>query len=356
MRGISKIVIAAAIAAVPAFCQGWNPKLAAQYLDSREEAWNAWPTAKAASGGTCFSCHTNMTYLIARPVLRHALGEAQPTRFEKAALDGLRARVSATDAAVIKAGFAKEPLASQALGVEAIFAALFLGLEDLPAGKMSPATEQAFDRLWKLQIASGRNQGAWSWFELDLDPWETQASPFYGATLAAMAVAVTPEAYRQKSDVKEHVAALQHYLKSAAREEPLHNRMMLLWTVTLSTPERANLANEILGRQQSDGGWTLESLGPWKPRTQAAALPGSNAYATGMAALGLLKANVPPSNPKLAQAIEWLTKHQTSGGYWEAGSMNKHYEADSMQDGFMRDAATAFASLALLEAEKAQRP
>jgi hypothetical protein len=55
------------------FCQGWSPRLAADYLDARQQAWNAWSTAKAP-GGACFSCHTGMTYLIARPSLRRALG------------------------------------------------------------------------------------------------------------------------------------------------------------------------------------------------------------------------------------------------------------------------------------------
>ena len=52
-----------------AWCGDWNPRLAADYLDAREKAWFAWPVSKSA-GGNCVSCHTNMSYLMARPALR----------------------------------------------------------------------------------------------------------------------------------------------------------------------------------------------------------------------------------------------------------------------------------------------
>ena len=59
----------------------WNPALAARYLDARQQEWFAWKTAQSADG-PCVSCHTGLTYLLARPVLRRALHEAAPTAFE----------------------------------------------------------------------------------------------------------------------------------------------------------------------------------------------------------------------------------------------------------------------------------
>ena len=44
--------------------------------------------------------------------------------------------------------------------------------------------------------------------------------------------------------------------------------------------------------------------------------------------------------------LAWRTAIHSGG--WAAESMNKRYERDSMQSQFMRDAATGFASLALL--------
>src|SRR5579871_193068 len=69
-------------ACLPVWCGDWNPKLAEQYLDSRQKAWVAWPTAMA-SGVACVSCHTGLPYLVARPALRHALNETNgPTLYE----------------------------------------------------------------------------------------------------------------------------------------------------------------------------------------------------------------------------------------------------------------------------------
>ena len=55
-------------------CADWSPRLAADYLDSREKEWFAWKTAQTPSG-PCVSCHTGVTYLLVRPELRRKLGE-----------------------------------------------------------------------------------------------------------------------------------------------------------------------------------------------------------------------------------------------------------------------------------------
>src|SRR5437899_9389840 len=118
-RSIAVIILAA----VPCY---WSPRLAAEYLDSRQKEWFAWPAAKS-TGGPCVSCHTGLTYLLARPRLRRALGESEPTSYERGLLDGLRARVEKKSPSELSPG-AKEVFASQRFGVEAIFSALFLAL------------------------------------------------------------------------------------------------------------------------------------------------------------------------------------------------------------------------------------
>ena len=122
-------LVLAFLTAAPALAEDWNPRLAADYLDSRQKEWLAWKPANPP-GGPCISCHTNATYLLARPVLRKALGEKQPTEYETALTAALRSRVDKREAKDIYPAFAKEPLASQSLGAEAIHAALFLALED----------------------------------------------------------------------------------------------------------------------------------------------------------------------------------------------------------------------------------
>ena len=206
--------------------------------------------------------------------------------------------------------------------------------------------------MWSLQIREGKDQGAWAWFSLDLDPWETPDSRFYGAALAAMAVASAPPEYRKRPEIRERIDAMTSYLQGARDGQPLHNRLLLLWTNlpgALPKPARKALLDEIWSKQAADGGWTIQSLGPWKARPAAPPASGSDSYATGMAAFALEQSRIPRTDPRLTRALDWLKSHQDpASGSWAADSMNKRFEDGSMQIRFMRDAATAFASLALI--------
>jgi squalene-hopene/tetraprenyl-beta-curcumene cyclase len=343
------------LAALPGFCNDWNPRLAADYLDSRQKEWFAWAPAKA-SGGPCFSCHTGMTYLLARPALRRALGESRPTPYETGLVDGLRARVEKKSGKDISPAFANEPLASQAMGVESIFSALFLASQDADSGTMSTATQQAFDRMWSLQSQDWKAKGAWAWFSLNLDPWEMPESQFIGATLAALAVGTAPADYRKRPEVREDVAALSAYLAREHQAQPLHNRLYLLWASTRlpeALPEnlRKAILDEVWRTQESDGGWTMKALGPWTEHSAAPSSSGSNAYATGFVAFVLGNAGIDRTDARLVRARQWLKSRQNREfGYWTADSMNKVFKPDSMMVKFMQDAATSFAALALIEA------
>jgi squalene-hopene/tetraprenyl-beta-curcumene cyclase len=336
----------------------WKPRRAAEYLDAREKDWFAWPAAESA-GGTCVSCHTGMTYLLARPALRKLLGEAQPTPYETGLLAGLKERTEKNQRMFGSARFAKEPLASQGDGVQSILTALLLARSE-SSPTMSPVTEQAFSRMWAAQKREGPTKGAWAWFDFNDDPYETQDSAYYGATLAALAVGAAPTSYREQPDVKARVVDLAGYLQSGEDTQPLHNRLMLLW-VSAATPDAwprsrcGKLVDEALGKQQADGGWTMESLGPWKDHPEAAISSGSNNYATAVVALALEQAGWKASHPSLSKALRWLRVHQDPAGYWESISMNKRYDAGSMPDLFMRDGATAFAALALANADLRNR-
>src|SRR5260370_34343766 len=197
MDMLSRLIAVVAVAVLPGLCGDWSPRLAAEYLDSRQKEWFAWPAAKAP-GGTCLSCHTGMTYLFARPALRRALGESRPTSYETGLLDALRARVDKKEAKELFPAFAKEPVASQAVGVESILSALFLATDD--------AGRQAFERMWSLQNQDGKAKGAWAWFSLKLDPWEMPDSQFFGASLAALATGTTPAQYRNRPQIREKIA------------------------------------------------------------------------------------------------------------------------------------------------------
>src|SRR5271156_126605 len=77
------------LALTPAFCADWNAPLAEHYLDSRQKEWVAWPMA-LHSGVACVSCHTGLTYLLARPALRLSLHEKSgPTLYESLLVDSM---------------------------------------------------------------------------------------------------------------------------------------------------------------------------------------------------------------------------------------------------------------------------
>src|SRR5438128_1963561 len=107
-RGL-RVPVLIILTSLPGLAGDWSPKLAAQYLDSRQKEWFAWPPAKRF-GGPCISCHTGATYLLARPALRRVLDEPEPTPYETGLVDGLRARVGSGLEDALKTG--KEPVAS----------------------------------------------------------------------------------------------------------------------------------------------------------------------------------------------------------------------------------------------------
>jgi squalene-hopene/tetraprenyl-beta-curcumene cyclase len=345
------------LAAAPAFCQNWNPRLAEQYMDSRQKEWVAWPMAMH-SGVACVSCHTGLTYLLARPALRQALGEKTgPTLYEDVLDASMRATVIRTDANDLFAGL-KGPIVGQVYGAQVVLASLVLAMDDAPRGKLSPEGEKAFDRMWSLQLKSDPDKGAWPWSDFDLDPWETKDAAFYGAALAALATGLAPADYQARPEIQENIAALRAYLREGQKTTPLHNRVFLLWASSkvrglLPDAGQQAILSELWSKQQPDGGWSIQSLGQWKKRDAAEPVAvGSNAYATALIAFAALQAGVQPSQPNLSKALAWLKTHQDpQGGFWTAESMNhKHSTHGVMAEKFMSDAATGYATAALLAA------
>ena len=346
------------LAAAPAFCQSWNARLAEQYMDSRQKEWIAWPTA-LHSGVACVSCHTGLPYLVSRPALRRALGEhTGPTLYESVLVDGIRASVIRNDASDLFPGL-KGLIVDQVYGAQVIVSTVVLAMDDAPRGKLSPEGERGFQRLWSTQLKSGPDKGAWLWSDFDLDPWETKDSLYYGAALAALATGMAPAGYQARPEIQENVAALKAYLRDNIRGQSLHNRMFLLWassrlTGLLTPADKRELLDDLWSHQAPDGGWTTESFGNWKKRPAAPPAVGSNAYFTALAALATQEAGVKPSQAGLEKALAWLEAHQnTQGGYWAATSMNHQHAPQEMQAKFMTDAATGYATAALLAAGEA---
>jgi hypothetical protein len=197
--------------------------------------------------------------------------------------------------------------------------------------------------MWELQTADG----AWTWNSFDLNPWEQPESAYYGAAVAALAVGAGGAEYRERPET----ARLMSYLKRGFAAQPLQNRLLPVWAAAVPEPVRNATLDEIWAKQSADGGWALDALGPWKKQEKAAPAVGSSAYATAFAAAVLQKAGASASDPRMVRALDWLKARQDPKGYWDAASMNKVYAPESVPAGFMRDAATACASMALAGAQ-----
>jgi squalene-hopene/tetraprenyl-beta-curcumene cyclase len=324
----------------------WNPTLAAKYLDQRQRAWSVWAPADTPDGA-CFSCHTGMTYLLARPALRRLLNEKQPTKWETS----IKRKMTAD------AG--NEPQGDSLRVVETIFEALFLrdDAQTHDAQTIDEPRASALEQMWSLQYRDGKLKGGWDWYNANLEPWESPSSSYFEGTMAALAVGSTPREYQSKPEIRERTRALKQFLLNGVAERPLHSRLELLWSSTalsdLVTPSlRKSIIDEVEQKQSADGSWTLASLGPWPKHPDGANVQLPSAYATAFTAYVLLQAGIPPGETHLKKALEWLRTHQNrETGAWSASSINKHYPPGSMQELFLQDAATGFAAAVLAESE-----
>ena len=323
----------------------WDPATAANYLDERLAWWMSWEPAQRESETFCISCHTAVPYALSRSALRAVGDETVPVPQEEALLDNVRRRVR------LWAEVAPERL--EARGSEAILNSLVLASHDARYSRLSEDARLALDHLWELQLDHGEQSGSWPWLHADLEPWEEEGGPYYGAALAAVAVGTAPEGYAQEVANAEHVARLSSYLTGNYDNQNLFNRLTALWASTrlpglLEPADQARVVEETLALQQGDGGWSLLSLGPYYLRDGSPRVTESDGYATGMIAFVLLRTGAAPEHPGLRRALAWLSANQEAvDGSWPAHSLNKHRDPSSDIGRFMRDAATAYAVLAL---------
>jgi squalene-hopene/tetraprenyl-beta-curcumene cyclase len=343
----------------------WNAKAAAKYLDGRADWWLGWSGSARGQGTACLSCHTTVPFALARPALARHLGEKAPGAAEKRLLASLTKRVENWDRIVADAAPDKDPfvpfyskhMKPPALGTEAVVNALVLVNHDSRSagGVLGTTTRRALGHLWEQQ----QDNGAFRWLEFGLNPWETDGT-YYGASLAAVAVGTAGKDYFSQTDVQPKVAALTRYLRTQSSGQALHHRVVSLWASSvlpgiLSEQDRTRLVEEVLGAQESDGGWSLAKLGKkpvgegaWKSHAIYPEREVSDGYATGLVVLALKRAGVAADNPKLHRGIAWLAGRQKDGA-WPAHYINKKRNPQTDIGKFMRDAATAYAVLALVE-------
>src|SRR6266571_2467982 len=341
----------------------WDQKAAAAYLDRRAGWWMEWPKAARDHETFCVSCHTAVPYALSRPALRKALAEEAPSAIERRLLDNVTKRVrlwkevapfySDADRGVHKT--------VESRGTESVLNALILSSKDAQNGQLSLDTRMALDNMWAEQQTTGNKKGAWLWLRFANEPWEADDSDYYGATLAAVAAGTPPGSYRARPEIQYNLKMLREYLNRECAAQTTINRAVLLWASAkvpglLEAEKQKAIITELLGKQQADGGWSLSSLSGSSKRNDGTPQEAkSDGYATGLITYALQQAGIPRDNPQLKLGIAWLAGNQNkSEGFWQSYSLNKNIEHHITPSTalFMNDAATAYAVLALTEANR----
>jgi hypothetical protein len=124
---------------------------------------------------------------------------------------------------------------------------------------------------------------------------------------------LAPANYQSRPEIRENLATLTAYLRQGQKAQLLHNRLFLLWASTqlrdlLPDDDKQAILHDLWSKQEADGGWTLQSLGPWKKRDNVAPAVGSNSYATELAAFAAGQAGVKPSQTNLSRALVWFER------------------------------------------------
>ncbi|HEV3023199.1 MAG TPA: hypothetical protein VGX76_12065 [Pirellulales bacterium] len=369
LRQQAIVILAAILPANKATCEdvpapAWSAQAAASYLDERAGWWLNWSESARGQGTACVSCHTALPVALARPALSEPLGETAAGMIEEGLVDNVTKRVAHWEKIAAESAAGDDPFRSfysdripASLGTEAVLNALVLVNHDLRRAKgvLSAPAHKALRHLWEQQ----QPNGAWLWLDFGLNPWEKDGE-FYGASLAAVAVGMAGKDHYDQADVQAKVAALRRYLGTQSRNQPLHHRALALWASSwlsgvVDETERSQLVEELLDVQEADGGWSLAELGKiesatnrWETRGVFPEGSVSDGYATGLVVLACKSTGVEDVDAKLKQGSDWLRANQRDGT-WPATYLNVRRDPHNDVGKFMRDAATAFAILALTQ-------
>jgi squalene-hopene/tetraprenyl-beta-curcumene cyclase len=335
----------------------WNPTAAAAYLDGRAAWWSTWPNAARDHGTFCVSCHTTLSYALARPALDHALAERQPGPVESKILNNLLTRVRTwRDVEPFYPDQTRGiPKTSESRATEAVLNALVLANRDAQTGHLTADTRTALDHMWALQMKTGDVSGAWTWLNFRYEPWESPNSPYLGASLAALAVGLAPDGYVETADIQDQLKLLRGYFQREHERQPPLNQLMALWASAkvsglLTLEQRTALVSSTFSSQQPDGGWSTATLGNYKRVDGTPLDTRTDGYATGLVLLALQQGGIAAADPRLVRGLDWLLQHQDpTTGQWFAASLNKERDPAGDIGKFMSDAATAFAVLALTQ-------
>ena len=296
--------------------KAYSPTKAAEYLDGVGVNWTR--------ERKCVTCHTNMPYLTARPLLPGDAGWKEVRAFlDKDVESWSNGGKPRGDAYVVATAFA-------------------LAFNDQQTtGKLSATGRAALDRMW----ASQRKSGEWNWLKCDWPPLEHD--DYYGAALAALAVGYAPGDYAKTDKAVAGIAQLKAYFAKTPAPD-LHHRAMLLWASKkldglLPPDEQAKVVAELKSQQKADGGWCLPSLGKYTRHDKTPNDPAgaSDGYGTGFVVYVLRQAGVSADDPAVSKGVAWVKANQRESGRWFTRSLAND------KAHFITNAGSAFCVLAL---------
>lgn len=302
--------------------EGFSAEQAARYLDTASLNWQ--------KSRKCATCHTNMSYLMARPALSSALEDSGEVRkfFENYYMQrwegGKKSPGNAYDPVVVGAALAFNDVQT--------------------SGELSDTTCKTLDTMWDTQ----REDGGWNWAKCGWAPMEID--DHYGVTLAALAVGIAPDNYAETEAAKKGMEKVKRYLKNNPAPS-LHHRIMISWGALrveglMEPAEQKSVLKEMLSKQLPDGGWSTPSfLSDWEEFKRKDKKPHnantSDAYSTGLAIVVAREMGIPATDERLKKGISWLKTNQRESGKWFTRSPSK----DSRH--YFTNFGCAFAVLAL---------
>ena len=294
-----------------------STRLAVEHLEQGSVAWSG--------QRRCISCHTNGTYMLARPALAKAIGPPP-----EATLAFYRGQLESLAAEPV------ESLRKSTKPAQVIYLAAGLASWDRHVtGVRSPETDRALRLMFAAQDESG------TWGTLDCwPPYESDA--FHEATVAATAAATAPgwlDEIASGSDAA--LAAGVDKLRVYFRDTPAphdYGRVLLLQASThfpgiLDDSGKAAIVEMLRARQKADGGWSIRAFAKpeaWGSGNRAAKLraepdfadPASDGHMTGLAVLAMREAGVPADDPAVRRGVGWLLANQRESGRWWTRSLN----------------------------------
>lgn len=276
----------------------FSAKKAAEFIDGASLHWTR--------DKKCFSCHTNVFYMQARPLIPG--GDAETIKELREFLEN-----AAGNWETVK------PKADYFVATTAFALASH---DAATTGKLHPLTRKALD--WSLKVQ--QEDGTWKWPACDWPPLEHDQ--WYSAVFMAIGYGNAPENYAKEKHVQPTLDRLRAYFKANPPPD-LHHKASLMWASLkvdgLMTPdERAATVKELLGKQRADGGWCLPSLGDYGKRrndTPNDVNAPSDGYGTGFSVFVLRQAGVKADDPAIQKAVKWLKENQRESGRWFTRSL-----------------------------------